>query len=179
MLENHMVVGGAAPEPGKGLTPEREDTCIVCGKCAVCIDGDWFKDYETDTDGSSDWLSGIDELEGAGNSKYGFTCSIQCRSQAMYNHATPEQKAALNDMHDACLVIVEQAREVIDLVNRETDAGLPQDQIIARASEFLDAIGNDGHSMPDWCNQPSRAEQLEDSLLEVRSQIAAIRKELL
>lgn len=163
-VENQMVRPTAAPEPGPGLEPEREEKCVACSKVAYLLpDGEWNTETAIVRDEDGPFLTADgDSLPGAADTPMGFVCSEICRSQAMYNAADEGQKEALDKVLDACRVLAEYGPTAFRLADK---AGAVLG--LNAPADFLDfAVDADA----SWTNRQTREERLERTMSDIETQ---------
>ena len=157
-LQNHMVTPSAAPDGPDDPRPLREEVCVSCNLIGYKLeDSDWVYDVRVVRAADGPYLAGED-LPEADDSPMGWVCSDRCRSQAMYDKATPEQKEALDKVRDACMVLAEYGKVAVDLVNEQTSHTAAP--LGALANLFLEAIHDTPNDPPEWCNRPLYADRL-------------------
>jgi hypothetical protein len=143
----------AARNPDNDPRPLREEVCASCNLVGYKLDdGDWVYDVRVVREPDGPRLDGEDLFE-ADDSPMGWVCSDQCRSQAMYDKATPEQKEALDKVRDACMVLSEYGETAKEAV------GLSLDTAISPRRFLLD-IHDTANDPPDWCNRPLYVDRL-------------------
>ena len=157
-LENHMVLPAAAPDGPDDPRPLREEVCASCNLIGYKLeDSDWVYDVRVVRAADGTYLAG-EYLPEADDSPMGWVCSDRCRSQSMYDKATPEQKEALNKVRDACMVLAEYGRVAKDLVDSSTAYTMTSG--FAAADGFLSNIHEIPNDPPEWCNRPLYADRL-------------------
>jgi hypothetical protein len=133
----------------QSLEPKTED-CSICGKTGCqTVDG-WHTDFSIEHDETS-YLAGRGEyLIDATDTPSGWVCSKRCRSQAMFNATSGYDREALLKVYDACRVIAEYGKDAM----RVMEAGMEEAPVwlTDEAASLLQALGDDGNDMPEWCN---------------------------
>lgn len=147
--------------------PEREETCVSCGKQGAYNGNEWLnaETMEVDSDGEGyQWLTG-ETLYCAADTPMGWVCSDECMSQAMYEKASEYEREALDRVLDACRVLSEYGERACKLVNEKLDGYVP-DGLHEGVNEFLKAVGE-----PKWTNRPTREEKLERAILDAETRL--------
>lgn len=168
MLENSMVLPSASPSsPFDYLRPEREESCIICKTTACLVSDGWYADTNVADDGGIPYLEGYGrEFVNASDTPHGWVCSKACRSQAMYEHASDSEKRNLIRVRDACRILVDYGKQILNVVEEVMDHPSLTDNLVDGANEFLETIADGDCS--EWCNQETREERLEQAIFETR-----------
>jgi hypothetical protein len=133
----------------EGPQPEREETCIVCGKVGALTDMGWVENWYVERNSEETWIDG-DALRDAAETPWGFACCKRCASQAMYDHS--DDKRALDAVVDACRAIVEYGSRARDTVNK-MESHVMGDALEDAAKQFLADVHDEGRDMPPWLNR--------------------------
>lgn len=160
MIENNMVLPSAEPnDPHSHLEPEEEAICAACKVHACLVSDGWYADYYVDFDGESDYLSGDGQwFKDAADTPMGWVCSNACRSQAMYDQASENEKHTLDRVFDACRVLAEYG----DLAKNILD------EKIGDSPVYLTDVGNEFWNLTadaPWINRISYEDSLRCSIL--------------
>jgi hypothetical protein len=132
---------------------ERTEDCAICQKTGCLTADGWYTDATLERDEDGYYMAGHGEYLGeAVETPQGWVCGKRCRSQAMYQGAGKFDQATLRKVHDACRVIAEYGAGAI----RVLEAGMEESPtwLVDQATEFLEAVHDDGNDMPVWCNRP-------------------------
>lgn len=164
--ENHMVLPSATPAEYEHDAPEPKyrGECVVCKKPMASEDGCEWWDGDTvteDGDGADRWLRG-ETLSDAEETPAGMVCSLVCKSQAMYQHATPAQREGLDRMLDALTALNEYLGDgECDLLNSFGFMGTELGALAEQGARILSELQD---PEPKWMNRMSREAMLERSI---------------
>lgn len=132
------------------MEPRLED-CIICKKTGCLTADGWYAGSILLHDEDGPYLAGMGKyMCDAVETPAGWACSKQCRSQAMFAAASPFEREALLKVHDACRALAEYGKDAM----RVMDAGMDEAPVwlTDEAAALLEAVGDDGNNMPEWCN---------------------------
>lgn len=149
-LENHMVSPSAAPDSQYDyLEPEREETCVSCGKTGYLVSDSWYEETIVDDDGEGAYLAGDGKaLTGAVDWKYGWVCSERCQSQVMYEKAEPDARKALDAVLDASRTLLEYGEVARNLVNSLATDYIDE-SLVKEATKFI-VMAEGAGDAPPW-----------------------------
>lgn len=133
------------------MQAERTEDCTICEKTGCLTADGWYSETTLDRDEDGYYMAGHGEyLRDAVETPAGWVCSKRCRSQAMFAAASPFEREALLKVHDACRALAEYGKDAM----RVMDAGMDEAPVwlTDEAAALLEAVGDDGNNMPEWCN---------------------------
>jgi hypothetical protein len=160
--------------------PKREENCVICGQAGVLVDDGWYKEAFIERggeEGEEDYLEGEGYLIEAVDTASGWVCSTACESQVMYQRLETWDQEKLDAVADACRVINEYGDRAREIVNQLTN-GYVGEELVIQAREFLHSVHGDNDPVPAWINRPSRVEELELVINDVRTTAEYVAKGL-
>lgn len=160
----------ATAQRKRDLQMERTEDCAICKKTGCLTADGWYTESSLERDEDSYYMAGHGEYLGdAVVTPSGWVCSKRCRSQDMYDRADDYDKKALRKVHDACRVIAEYGKDILRFVDGNLDDA--PTYLTDAASDFLEAVSDDGSDMPQWCNRETREESLEGVIRAARIEL--------
>ena len=175
-IDNHMNIPYPEGTDGTITIPHTENQCIVChlDMDRECEDSSWlshaFEVTEKNDEGRTEVHLEGESLTDACELEWGAVCSQKCKSQAIYDHATDNEKTALRKLRDACIYLHEYGKVAIDLINKHDENACIHDStpeeaytvsLLTEAADVLKALSQDDDP-PAWCDCATKESELKD-----------------